>query len=59
MLCMKYTRRLLAVAVSTGVVAILALSAWIAFPPRDALELAAPLQHFVDQSSIFPSLGHR
>jgi hypothetical protein len=41
---MKYTRRILAVAVSTVVIGMLAMSAWVAFPSEDLLELAPPLE---------------
>jgi hypothetical protein len=47
---MKYTRRLLAVAALAGVIAISAISLWVAFPPHDALELPPPLEHFDSRS---------
>jgi len=47
---MKYTRRLLAVAALTGVIGLSAISLWVAFPPRDALELAPPLEYFDSHS---------
>jgi hypothetical protein len=47
---MKYTRRIVAVAVSTVVIGMLAMSAWVAFPSEDLLELAPPLEHFDSRS---------
>lgn len=50
MLCMKYTRRILMVAALAAISAIVAVSVWVAFPPRDALELTPPLEHFDSRS---------